>query len=82
MKRIFHGFVAGLAAMCLALASLSWAGAQESLPGAATTPVAQAANGQTARPLSAFFGLDNRLPGINRICQGANPATPSARSIV
>ena len=73
MKRIFHGFVAGLAAMCLALASLSWAGAQESLPGAATTPVAQAANGQTARPLSAFFGLDNRLPGINRICQGGEP---------
>ena len=71
MKRIFHGFVAGLAAMCVALASFSWAGAQESLPGAATTPVAPAANGQTARPLSAFFGLDNRLPGINRICQGA-----------
>ena len=34
--------------------------------------VAQAANGETARPLSAFFGLDNRLPaGVNLLCQGA-----------
>ena len=34
--------------------------------------VAQAANGETARPLSAFFGLDNRLPaGANLLCQGA-----------
>ena len=33
---------------------------------------AQAANGETARPLSAFFGLDNRLPaGANLLCQGA-----------
>ncbi len=71
MKNFFHGFLAGLAAMCLVSASFSWAGAPESLPGAATMPAAPAANGQTARPLSAFFGLDNRLPGINRICQGA-----------
>ncbi len=36
-------------------------------------PVAQAANGQTARLLSAFFGLDNGLRvGANRICQGAS----------
>ena len=36
-------------------------------------PVAQAANGQTARPLSAFFGLDNALPaGANFLCQGAS----------
>ena len=34
--------------------------------------VAQAANGETARPLSAFFGLDNALPaGANLLCQGA-----------
>ena len=34
--------------------------------------VAQAANGETARPLSAFFGLDNALPaGVNLLCQGA-----------
>ncbi len=33
---------------------------------------AQAANGEAARPLSAFFGLDNRLPaGANLLCQGA-----------
>ena len=33
---------------------------------------AQAANGETARPLSAFFGLDNALPaGANLLCQGA-----------
>lgn len=36
-------------------------------------PVAQAANGQGARPLSAFFGLDNALPGVaNVLCQGAS----------
>lgn len=36
-------------------------------------PVAQAANGETARPLSAFFGLDNALPaGANFLCQGAS----------
>ena len=36
-------------------------------------PVAQAANGETARPLSAFFGLDNALPGVaNALCQGAS----------
>lgn len=36
-------------------------------------PVAQAANGETARPLSAFFGLDNALPGVaNVLCQGAS----------
>ena len=40
---------------------------------AAMMPVAQAANGQTARPLSAFFGLDNALPaGANFLCQGAS----------
>lgn len=40
---------------------------------AATMPVAQAANGETARPLSAFFGLDNALPGLaNVLCQGAS----------
>ena len=34
--------------------------------------MAQAANGETPRPLSAFFGLDNRLPaGANLLCQGA-----------
>ena len=34
--------------------------------------VAQDANGETARPLSAFFGLDNALPaGANLLCQGA-----------
>lgn len=33
---------------------------------------AQTANGETARPLSAFFGLDNALPaGVNLLCQGA-----------
>ena len=40
---------------------------------AAMMPVAQAANGETARPLSAFFGLDNALPGVaNVLCQGAS----------
>ena len=35
-------------------------------------PRTELANGETARPLSAFFGLDNGLPvGANRICQGA-----------
>ncbi|MDE2851216.1 MAG: hypothetical protein OYL92_16150 [Acidobacteriota bacterium] len=39
----------------------------------AMMPVAQAANGETARPLSAFFGLDNALPaGANFLCQGAS----------
>ena len=39
----------------------------------APAPVAQAADGQTARPLSAFFGLDNALPfGANRLCLGAS----------
>ena len=34
---------------------------------------AQAANDQTARPLSAFFGLDNDLPfGANLLCLGAS----------
>ena len=34
--------------------------------------LAPASFSQTARPLSAFFGLDNGLPvGANRICQGA-----------
>jgi len=34
---------------------------------------AQAANGGTARPLSAFFGLDNALPAVaNLLCQGAS----------
>ncbi len=34
--------------------------------------LAPASFSQTARPLSAFFGLDNGLPvGVNRICQGA-----------
>ncbi len=33
---------------------------------------AQDANGETARPVSAFFGLDNALPaGANLLCQGA-----------
>ena len=41
--------------------------------GLAPAPVAQGANGQTARPLSAFFGLDNDLPfGANRLCPGAS----------
>jgi len=40
---------------------------------AAMMPVAQAASGETARPLSAFFGLDNALPGVaNVLCQGAS----------
>ena len=40
---------------------------------AAMMPVAQGANGQTARPLSAFFGLDNALPArANLLCQGAS----------
>ncbi|MCY3927398.1 MAG: hypothetical protein OXG81_03895 [Acidobacteria bacterium] len=40
---------------------------------AAMMPVAQAANSETARPLSAFFGLDNALPGVaNILCQGAS----------
>ena len=35
--------------------------------------VAQGTNGQAARPLSAFFGLDNALPfGANRLCLGAS----------
>ena len=38
-------------------------------------PVAQAANGQAARALSAFFGLDNALPSrANRLCLGASGA--------
>ena len=38
----------------------------------APAPVAHAANDRDARPLSAFFGLDNNLPfGANRICLGA-----------
>ena len=40
---------------------------------AAMMAVAQAANGQTARPLSAFFGLDNALPArANFLCRGAS----------
>ena len=40
---------------------------------AAMMPVAQGANGQTARPLSAFFGLDNALPArANLLCRGAS----------
>ena len=40
---------------------------------AAMMPVAQAVNGETPRPLSAFFGLDNALPGVaNVLCQGAS----------
>ncbi len=36
-------------------------------------PVAQAANGQAARALSAFFGLDDALPfRANRLCLGAS----------
>ena len=39
----------------------------------APAPVAHAANDRDARPLSAFFGLDNSLPfGANRICLGAS----------
>ena len=39
---------------------------------AATMPVAQSANAEMARPLSAFFGLDNALPGMaNLLCPGA-----------
>ena len=72
MKRLFHGIAAGLAAMCLAWPSFTWAGEQESRHGAAVMPAAQAAIGQNARPLSAFFGLDNGLrDGANRICPGA-----------
>lgn len=38
----------------------------------APAPVAQAADDQAARPLSAFFGLDNDLPfGANVLCLGA-----------
>ncbi len=40
--------------------------------GLAALCLAPASFSQTARPLSAFFGLDNGLPvGANRICQGA-----------
>ena len=53
---------AAMAAGLLAAASTAGGGAA----------VAQAANGETARPLSAFFGLDNALPaGANLLCQGA-----------
>ena len=73
MKGLFYVVAVGLAAMCLAPASFSSAGSQESRPGPTVMPVAQAANGQTARLLSAFFGLDNGLRvGANRICQGAS----------
>ncbi len=56
MRGRFHVVAAGLAAICLAAAT-----------------VAQAANGQTARALSAFFGLDNALPlGANLLCLGGS----------
>ncbi len=39
----------------------------------APAPVAHAANDRDARPLSAFFGLDNALPlRANRLCLGAS----------
>ena len=39
----------------------------------APAPAAQAEDGQAARPLSAFFGLDNDLPfGANLLCLGAS----------
>ena len=39
----------------------------------APAPAAQAADDQAARPLSAFFGLDNDLPfGANVLCLGAS----------
>ena len=39
----------------------------------AAAPAAHAADGQTARALSAFFGLDNSLPfGANVLCLGAS----------
>ncbi len=53
--------IAAMAAGVLAAAAAAGGGA-----------AAQAANGETARPLSAFFGLDNALPaGVNLLCQGA-----------
>ncbi len=49
------------------------AGAAVAQNASRTEPGAQAANGETPRPLSAFFGLDNALPGVaNVLCQGAS----------
>ena len=72
MKGLFRVVATALAAMYLVPVSFSSAGSHESRPGPTVMPVALAANGQTARPLSAFFGLDNGLRvGANRICEGA-----------
>ena len=61
--------VAGALAAAVAAAGGGAAVAQDA---SRTGPGAQAANGETARPLSAFFGLDNALPaGANLLCQGA-----------
>ncbi len=54
----------------IVLLGLAPAAAQDA---ARTEPGAQAANGETPRPLSAFFGLDNALPAVaNLLCQGAS----------
>ena len=73
MKGLFYVVAVGLAAMYLAPAWFSSAGSHESRSGPTVMPLAQAANGQSARLMSAFFGLDNGLPVLaNRICQGAS----------
>ena len=49
--------------------------------GLAALCLAPASFSQTARPLSAFFGLDNGLPvAANRICQDA-AGPPQSRTV-
>lgn len=72
MEKLFYvcGVIVALgwAVVCPAAASDS-----SSESGSAAMPVPQGVNDQPARLLSAFFGLDDRLPfGANRLCLGAS----------
>lgn len=62
-------WTAGVVLAALALASTSCRSEEPALP---ATPVALAANGQPARLLSAFYGLDDSLPfRAHLLCLGA-----------
>ena len=72
LKKLFY--VVGLVvALCLAVVCLGSASERSQEQGPMATPAALSVNDQQARLLSAFFGLDNRLPfGANRLCLGAS----------
>lgn len=61
------------AAVALAAASLAPVASSSAEPQPTVNPATLDANGQPARLLSAFFGLNNGLGiGVNRICPGAS----------